>query len=124
MLNKKEKNIIVPYTAKGNLRLSELKKFSELEQKKFGILEPKKEFIRKFNLKELDLVIVPGIVFDKNRHRIGYGYGYYDRFLKNLSNHVIKIGIAFEFQLVDKIPHEMHDVAMDIVITENFILKK
>ena len=69
------------------------------------------------------MVIVPGIVFDKNGHRIGYGYGYYDRFFHKLDANVKKIGFAFDFQVVDKIPEEQHDVPMDVVITEKRVLK-
>tara|TARA_Y100000310_G_scaffold140319_1_gene139676 strand:- start:457 stop:1026 length:570 start_codon:yes stop_codon:yes gene_type:complete len=119
-----EKNIIVPYVEKDNpiLQLSELKSFNELEPKTLGILEPKEKFIREFSPKKLDLVVVPGLVFDQNGHRIGYGYGYYDRFFHKLNKDVKKIGFAFDFQVVDKIPEEKHDVPMDVVITENKVL--
>lgn len=125
LLAKKEKEVVVPYVIKGskNLQLSELKNFNELEPKTFGILEPKEANIKNFDINKLDLVIVPGIVFDKNGHRIGYGFGYYDRFLKKLNKNAIKIGLTFEFQLVDKIPEEMHDVPMNIIISENRILR-
>ena len=121
----KEKNIIVPYTIKNKpaIFLSELKDFVELEPKTFGILEPKEKYIREFGREKLDLVIVPGIVFDKNGHRIGYGYGYYDRFLKTIKKDVVKIGLAFDFQLIDKVPEEEHDVPLDIVVTEKEVVK-
>jgi len=125
LLIKNEKNIIVPYVVKNNpiLQLSEIKNFNELEPKTFGILEPKENFTREFSYKKLDLVIVPGIVFDKSGHRIGYGYGYYDRFLKKLNKNVVKIGFAFELQIVDKIPEERHDVPMDIIVTEESLVQ-
>ena len=125
LLINKEKNIIVPYVVKNDpiLQLSELKSFNELEPKTLDILEPRDNFIREFGLKKLDSVIVPGIVFDENGYRIGYGYGYYDRFLKNLDKNVKKIGLAFEFQLVGKIPEERHDVPVDIVVTGERVLK-
>ena len=122
---KNEKNIIVPYVEKNNpiLQLSELKNFSDLEPKTFGILEPKKDKIKKFDANKLDLVIVPGIVFDKQGHRIGYGYGYYDKFLRKLKKGVKKIGFAYEFQLIGKIPQERHDVPLDIVITDKRVIR-
>ena len=124
LLANKEKNIIVPYVVKNNpiLQLSEIKNFNELEPKTWGILEPKDEFIRKFDIENVDLVIIPGIVFDQNGHRIGYGYGYYDRFLKKLDKNVVKIGFGFEFQIVDKIPEEKHDVPVDIMVTEKRVI--
>ena len=125
--NKEEnkKNIIVPYVEKNNpiLQLSKLNSFDDLEPKTFGILEPKDGKIKKFDANELGLVIVPGIAFDENGHRIGYGYGYYDRFLRKLNKNKTKIGLCYDFQLVDKIPEEKHDVPMDIIITEKRIVK-
>jgi len=125
LLINKGKNIIVPYVIKNNpiLQLSELKNINELTAKTFGILEPKENYIREFSHKKIDLVILPGVVFDQNGHRIGYGYGYYDRFLKKLDKNVIKIGFAFDFQLVEKIPEEGHDVPVDIIITEKKVLR-
>lgn len=119
-----KKNVIVSYVGKNNpiLQLSVLNKFNDLEPKTFGILEPKKNKIKNFDINKLDLVIVPGIAFDKNGHRIGYGHGYYDRFLKKISSKAKKIGLAFDFQLIEKIPEERHDIPMDIIITEKRIL--
>ena len=124
LLVKKEKNIIVPFVEKNNpiLQLSELKNFNELEPKTFGILEPKENSIREFNPEKLDLIIIPGLVFFRDGHRIGYGYGYYDRFLKALRKKPVKIGLAFDFQVAEKIPHEEHDVPMDIIITDKEIM--
>ena len=125
LLEEKEKNIIVPYTIKNKptIFLSELKDFVELIPKTLGILEPKGKYIREFDREKLDLVIVPGTVFDKNGNRIGYGFGYYDRFLKTIKKNVLKIGLAFDFQLVNHIPREEHDVPLDIIITENEVVK-
>jgi len=121
----KEKNIIIPYTIKNKptIFLSELKDFVELIPKTFGILEPKEKYIREFGKEKLDLVIVPGTVFDKKGNRIGYGFGYYDRFLKTIKKDVLKIGLAFDFQLVDNIPREEHDVPLDVVVTEREVVK-
>tara|TARA_Y100000310_G_scaffold341138_1_gene439302 strand:- start:5623 stop:6198 length:576 start_codon:yes stop_codon:yes gene_type:complete len=120
LLTKKEKKVIVPYVEKNNplLKLSELHNFNELEPRTFDILEPKDNFIREFNPDKIDLVIVPGLVFARDGHRIGYGYAYYDRFLKTLKQKPIKIGLAYDFQIVDKIPEEQHDIPMDIILTE------
>ena len=83
---------------------------------KFGILEP----TSKVSLVDPDLVVVPGLAFDLHLHRLGYGKGYYDRFLKSTSSY--KIGICFDFQIVEKIPNESHDQKMDEVISEKRIL--
>jgi len=125
LLGKKEKTIIVPYVIKNNpiLQLSELRDFNELEKKAFDILEPKQVYIKEYNPEKLDLIIIPGLVFDLSGHRIGYGYGYYDRFLKTIKHNPKKIGLAYDFQVIDKIPKEQHDVPMDIVLTESRVIK-
>lgn len=68
-----------------------------------------------------DVVFCPGVVFDRNGHRLGYGEGYYDRFLERAAD-AVKVGLCFSVQLIDELPAETHDVHMDYVITENEIL--
>ncbi len=63
---------------------------------------------------ELDLIIVPGLAFDNDGGRLGYGGGYYDTFLSDYSN-ALKVGVGFNKQLVDKVPLEEHDVRLDSV---------
>jgi|TARA_B100001964_G_C14257956_1_gene613503 5-formyltetrahydrofolate cyclo-ligase len=125
LVDSTEKKIIVPYVEKNNpiLQLSEVEDFDDLEPKTLGILEPKDEFVRKVGISKVDLVIVPGMVFDSRGYRIGYGHGYYDRFLKKLGKDAKKIGFAFELQLIDKVPEEKYDVPMDIIVTEKRVLK-
>ena len=83
----------------------------------YGILEPKKEFSEPLDVSQLDLVLVPGVAFDKNNHRLGRGLGYYDRFLRQLPSHIPTIGLAFDFQIIDRLPHpESHDVRLSRVV--------
>ncbi len=63
----------------------------------------------------IDLIIVPGIAFDKANNRMGRGKAYYDRFLKSLK--VTKVGVCFFFQLLDEVPADQNDISMDMVIT-------
>ncbi|NSW90638.1 MAG: 5-formyltetrahydrofolate cyclo-ligase [Firmicutes bacterium] len=95
----------------------------ELEKGILGILEPKKEFKRVLNPEDIDLVIVPGIAFDLRKNRIGYGAGYYDRFLTSIRRDCLKIGVAFELQIVNEITAEAHDVPLDMIITEKRVIK-
>ena len=67
-----------------------------------------------------DLVIVPGVVFDLQGCRIGFGAGYYDRFLQH--SEAIKVGVCYESQLVDRIEADPHDVCMDYIVTERRVL--
>jgi len=89
---------------------------------KFGIFEPKPDSIKIGNRKLIDLVIVPGIVFDRKGNRIGYGAGYYDKFFASLKNDVTKIGVCYSFQLVDSIIPSSYDIPMDYIITEEEII--
>ena len=83
----------------------------------YGILEPKKHLVDHFGLTELEMVLVPGLAFDRTGHRLGRGKGYYDRFLTLLPKHIKTIGLAYDFQLLDSIPVNDLDVAVQHVIT-------
>lgn len=105
---------------------------TDLERSSFGILEPNKDMRREIDVRDIELIIVPGIAFDINKNRLGFGAGYYDKFLKSIrqkhqentgANNLITIGIAFEEQLVDAIPVEAHDVPLDIIITEKRVIE-
>ncbi|MDK2809565.1 MAG: 5-formyltetrahydrofolate cyclo-ligase [Petroclostridium sp.] len=123
---KDNKRIIVPITDMSSkiLILSELKDFdNELCQSSYGILEPKKEYVRVVSCNLLDLVLVPGLAFDTSGYRIGYGGGYYDRLLQRLPQKTITIGLAFEFQIVGNIPVESFDRKVDFIITEERIIR-
>ncbi len=116
-----KKKIIVPVTDLKNkdLILSELNDFSDLEPGYYGVLEPKK--IKKVSPSGIDIVIVPGIAFDRKGNRIGYGVGYYDIFLKKTK--ALKIGLAYDFQIVDEIKTEDFDVSVDVVVTDKEIIR-
>jgi 5-formyltetrahydrofolate cyclo-ligase len=117
-----KKNIVVPVTDKKNktIILSKLESFYDLSPGAYNILEPKKEKIKEIPIDELDLIIVPGVGFDVQGHRIGHGKGYYDNLLKN--SKAPKIGLSFEFQIVKNVPIEKHDIHMDKIVTEKRII--
>lgn len=123
---KKGKDIGVPITVPNNRKLivSKLKDFDkELELGHYNILTPKKEYIREVDPSTIDLVLVPGAAFDKRGYRIGYGGGYYDRFFTTLDKDTIKIGLAFQLQIIDKVPNDQYDLPVDYIITENGLIK-
>lgn len=95
----------------------------DLEKGAYGILEPSKCKIREISPDIIDFVIVPGVVFDEAKNRIGYGAGYYDRFLPLVRNSCLKAGIAFELQIRPSIPAGRYDVPLDMIITEDRIIK-
>jgi 5-formyltetrahydrofolate cyclo-ligase len=89
---------------------------------KYSILEP----LESCKLIEPDLLIVPAIAWDEHGYRIGYGKGYYDRYMKSRSSHVYKtsvyIGLAYDFQVISSIPHTIHDAKVDIIVTEKRVI--
>jgi 5-formyltetrahydrofolate cyclo-ligase len=117
-----DKEVVIPIINKKNhtLILSKLNSFKDLEEGPYGILEPKKEKIKEISINEIDLIIIPGTVFDLNGNRIGHGKGYYDKLLKNTKKPII--GLAFEFQIIEKIPTDKNDIPVDKIITEKRII--
>ena len=95
----------------------------ELTSGPWGILEPKRKFYRPCPLEEIDLVIVPGVAFDEAGNRLGFGRGFYDKFLRRLPERVSFIALAFELQVVKSLPSRPHDVAVGYIITEKRIIK-
>lgn len=107
-----KKIIILPTVVGDDIIPVELSKETDFAIGDFNILEPQNE---PYN-GNYDLIVVPGVAFDKNGNRIGRGKGYYDRFLcKHLE--VKRIGICFDFQLVDEVPTEDNDIRMDEIIS-------
>ena len=114
------KRVVVPITKSKTKELipSELKSFDELEPGYYDILTPKEEFIRPVDPSDIDLVVVPGVAFDTYGYRVGYGGGYYDRFLSNIARTVPKIAVGFSLQLTERLPRESFDIPVDMLITE------
>ena len=117
------KRIVVPITLQDIKELlpSEIKDFQELEKGCYNILTPKKDYIRPIDKTHIDLVVVPGVVFDPSGYRIGYGGGYYDKFFHTIAKTVPKIAIGFSLQLVSHVPRESFDIPVDMIVTEKSI---
>ena len=115
---KNKKNILLPVVEGDNLLLRRFQNFNHLQKGAFGIQEPIACDNAFTNLKQVDLVITPGVAFDQSLHRLGRGKGFYDRFLSQQAiSQAYKIGICFPCQLVSKLPTEAHDILMNEVIT-------
>jgi len=115
------KKIGLPYIVRKEKRMipTVVKSIEEdLATGPYGVRQPKETSKEKtLSTDELDLVIVPGVAFDRHNHRLGRGQGYYDRFLKGLSARTPTIGLAFDFQIVDHLPpKEEHDVPVSCVL--------
>jgi 5-formyltetrahydrofolate cyclo-ligase len=119
------KGIVVPWCLDDDLGLFLLESMDELAVGTYGILEPRVELRaagrRRVDPAELDLVMVPGVAFDRRGGRLGHGRGYYDRLLAQVRPDTALVGLAFECQMFPAIPAGPHDVFMDKVITEKTI---
>jgi 5-formyltetrahydrofolate cyclo-ligase len=116
------KRIVVPYCKDGELELFLLESMDELELGMYRILEPKNDLrdvaAKHLQPEDLDLVMVPGVAFDRNGGRTGHGKGYYDKLLQHARSDAPLVALSFECQLFDEIPAESHDIYMDKVVTE------
>ena len=99
-----------------DLESYEIDALDELVITRLGLWEPDPGRARTVDEGEIDLVLVPGIAFDPGGHRIGYGTGFYDRFLSRVRSP--KIALAFSLQVVGRVPHTAHDVPVDWIVTE------
>lgn len=114
------KKVAVPKMSdkKGVMEFIEITTIEELSPNKYSILEPEYNAKRVLEADEKTIIIVPALAVDKKGYRVGYGGGYYDRYMakyKTLAN----IAVAFDVQLIEEAPHEEFDVAVDIIITES-----
>ncbi len=116
------KRVAVPVTQRGTRRIVPV----EIQEVRrglsrrgnFGILEPRLKAGRSVPLRSLDLLIVPGVAFDRQGRRLGRGGGYFDRFLARVPRQVPRVGLAFRFQLLKKLPQEPHDQPVCRVVTD------
>jgi len=110
-----KKKIALPVISGENINFHAYKGKEHLKTGALGIAEPAStEVIPPGNI---DLFIIPGVAFDSKRNRLGRGKGYYDKYLAGINKPMI--GICFDFQRIDTIPSEKHDIKMDMIITEN-----
>ena len=108
------KQVAVPKCEGNDIVFYYINNLYDLEEGKFGILEPKtNEVVNKF---DNSICIIPGIAFDKENNRLGYGKGFYDRFLENYKG--IKIGLTYRECICDKIDTDENDVKMDMIIKD------
>lgn len=116
------KKVVIPYCVDGELELFHLESMDELALGMYRILEPKPELravaAKHVDVEELDLVMVPGVAFDRRGARSGHGMGYYDKLLEHARPDAPLVALAFECQMFDEVPTQEHDIFMDKVVTE------
>ncbi|HEX7064627.1 MAG TPA: 5-formyltetrahydrofolate cyclo-ligase [Bacillales bacterium] len=98
-----------------------IKSLDQVEEGFAGICEPKTIETESVSPEKIDLLVVPGLVFDRKGYRIGFGGGFYDRYLADYRN--VAVSFAFEMQLVDRIPIEPFDQPVDIILTERRVIR-
>ena len=97
-----------------------IKSLSDLEKKPNGLMEPKKVVV--CDPKEIDLIVVPGVVFDKEGYRIGYGGGFYDKLIRQVPRKTKAIGLCFEQNVEKRLPRQSHDAKMNKIVTEERVI--
>ena len=122
------KRLVVPYCLGSRLELFRLDNMEELGPGTLGILEPTAALRggpgRRIAPEELDLIVVPGLAFDRQCGRIGYGKGYYDRLLRQVRPETAVLAVAFECQVFPEVPMLPYDVRVDGVITESAVYRR
>lgn len=113
------KRVVCPRVASAPARLEhyEIRSLDELVESPRGLWEPDPIRSKRVEPAELDLILVPGIAFDRRGNRLGFGAGYYDGFLSGLP--APKVGLAFSLQIADDVPHSSRDVPVDWIVTES-----
>ena len=111
------KTILLPKVFGNKMIFIKINKDTKYIKSTMGIMEP----IGKEYSGNIDLIIVPGVAFDVNLNRLGFGKGYYDKYLSD--KNIYKIGICFEEQMVSVLPIDNYDIKMNLIITENRVYK-
>src|SRR5829696_195691 len=109
------KKIALPRVEEDKITFYELSSTKSLIKGRFGIMEPPPYE----HMSEIDILVVPGIAFDKKGNRLGYGKGFYDRLLSG--KRIFSIGLAYSFQLLENLPHDKYDKRLDAIASEDGI---
>lgn len=110
------RSVLLPVVKGEGLELRFFRGFSSMQQGAYGIMEPTGEALPVDRYGDIDLVLVPGMAFDLEGHRLGRGRGYYDRLLPLLVS-AVRMGVCFPFQLLPEVPSYGHDVVMHTVVS-------
>jgi 5-formyltetrahydrofolate cyclo-ligase len=107
------KKIALPRVEEDKITFYELSSIKSLIRGRFGIMEPPPSV----PISEIDILVVPGIAFDKTGNRLGYGKGYYDRLMSG--KQTFSIGLAYSFQLLENLPYDRYDKRLDAIASED-----
>jgi 5-formyltetrahydrofolate cyclo-ligase len=118
------KRVVYPRVVQGSsapgMHFIEITSASELRSGAFGVLEP--QGCEVVAVADIDLIVVPGVAFDRAGYRLGYGKGFYDRAVSSCFSSCVLVGLGYAFQLEESLPHEEHDLVLDWLITDHGVL--
>jgi 5-formyltetrahydrofolate cyclo-ligase len=115
-LHSEGRRVLLPYLMGSRMEAGELRDGDALVRTSYGPMEPADR--RPVEPGEIDLVVAPGLAFDRDGHRIGYGVGHFDRYLVRLRDDATRVGIAFHQQVIPAIPHGPGDQRLDLLVTD------
>lgn len=116
---KTQKNFLFPKIENNNMNFHEVSSINDFVKGNFGIMEPKNSPFEE----KIDLFLIPGIAFSPTLYRIGYGGGFYDKFIQKIYYNTILCGISFDIQILKNLPIEKHDQKLNVVITNKEVYK-
>jgi 5-formyltetrahydrofolate cyclo-ligase len=117
------RKVILPRVAGDGMSVVEVDRLEDLAPGYRGILEPRPGSGRMVAWEEVEVALVPGLAFDVHGNRLGRGGGHYDRALARMDPKAVKIGLAFDFQVVERLPAEARDMPVDLVVTETRVIE-
>jgi 5-formyltetrahydrofolate cyclo-ligase len=116
LASRQGKQVYYPRVAGAFLHFVQISNLEQLVPGSFGLLEPAADLETSRHVPEL--ILVPGVAFDRCGHRLGYGRGFYDRYLACCSDQIVRVGFAYSFQLCDALPAGNHDQPLDALVTD------
>jgi len=115
-LHDEGRRVLMPFVEGLHMEAAELRPGSALVPMAYGPMEPAERVA--IDPSELDVVLAPGLAFDRRGYRVGYGGGHYDRYLARLEARAVRVGVAFHAQIVPSVPHGREDEPLDFVVTD------
>jgi 5-formyltetrahydrofolate cyclo-ligase len=113
---KEGKRLLLPYLENQVMGAAEVRPGDQLMPTGYGPKEPVRRIA--VNPEDVDVVVAPGLAYDRRGHRLGYGAGYYDLYLSRLNSRAARIGVAYSVQVVDRVPVGPKDAAVDLLVTD------
>jgi 5-formyltetrahydrofolate cyclo-ligase len=114
---KSKKEVSLPKVVKKDLVFKKITSLSDLEEGNFSVMEPK-DYCEE--VKNMDVIIVPAIALTKEGYRLGYGFGYYDKYLSSRKSRTI--ALCYSKQIIKSFPHSDHDIRIDCIVTEDKVI--